>query len=88
MSGIKKATVLLWCLKYLTDRTISVISQDRLRRGADTIRNRRTLNPEPQQRAHSPQLAAGLASEYKIRLKVLTVEDSLQLAAGFFNPND
>jgi hypothetical protein len=40
---------------------------------------------EPQQRVHSPQLAAGLASEYKIRLKVLTVEDSLQLAAGFFN---
>ena len=57
---------------------------------------------EPQQRAHSPQLAAGLArpvksseegrkaafngaSEYKIRLKVFTVEDSLQLAAGFFN---
>ena len=40
---------------------------------------------EPQQRAHSPQLAAGLASEYKIRSKILTVEDSLQLAAGFFN---
>jgi len=39
---------------------------------------------EPQQRVHSPQLAAGLASEYKNRLKVLTVEDSLQLAAGFF----
>ena len=42
------------------------------------------MNLEPQQRAHSPQLAAGLASEYKIRFKVLTVEDSLQLAAGFF----
>jgi len=43
-------------------------------------------NYEPQQRAHSPQLAAGLASGYKIRSKILTVEDSLQLAAGFFNP--
>ncbi|MEW6672474.1 MAG: hypothetical protein AB1427_12280 [Thermodesulfobacteriota bacterium] len=37
---------------------------------------------EPQQRAHFPKPAAGLASEYK---KILTVEDSLQLAAGFFN---
>ena len=35
-----------------------------------------------EQRAYSPQLAAGLASEYKIRLKVLTVEDSLQPTAG------
>jgi|APDOM4702015073_1054812.scaffolds.fasta_scaffold505958_1 hypothetical protein len=39
---------------------------------------------EPQQRAQSPQLAAGTASDIKIRLKVLTVEDHLQLAAGFF----
>ena len=35
---------------------------------------KRFLSIEPQQRTHSPQLAAGLASEYKIRLKVLTVE--------------
>jgi hypothetical protein len=40
---------------------------------------------EPQQRSLTPPLAAGLASEYQNRLKVLTVEDSLQLAAGFFN---
>jgi hypothetical protein len=40
---------------------------------------------EPQQRSLIPPRAAGLASEYQNRLKVLTVEDSLQLAAGFFN---
>ena len=37
---------------------------------------------ELQQRAHSPQLAAGLASESKKLTKFLTVEDSLQQAAG------
>ena len=37
---------------------------------------------ELQQRAHSPQLVAGLASESKKLTKFLTVEDSLQLAAG------
>jgi hypothetical protein len=35
-----------------------------------------------QQRAHSPQLAAGLASESKIG-KIPYREDSLQLAAGY-----
>jgi hypothetical protein len=44
-----------------------------------------TQRIEPQQRAHSPPLAAGLAREYQNRLKIATVEDSLQLAAGFFN---
>ncbi|MFO7712971.1 hypothetical protein, partial [Desulfosarcina sp.] len=39
---------------------------------------------EPQQRAHSPSLAAGLASESKID-RILTVEDSSPLAARFFN---
>jgi hypothetical protein len=37
---------------------------------------------EPRQRAHSPQRAAGLASELKIRLNVLTVEDSYSLLQG------
>jgi hypothetical protein len=40
---------------------------------------------KPQQRAHSPQLAAGLASDIKIRLKALTVEDYLQLLLGSSN---
>jgi len=31
-------------------------------------------------------LLRGMRAKIKIRLKVLTVEDSLQLAAGFFNP--
>jgi hypothetical protein len=35
-----------------------------------------------QKRAHSPQLAAGLASESKIG-KIPYREDSLQLAAGY-----
>ncbi len=37
---------------------------------------------ELQQRAHSPQLVAGLANESKKLTKFLTVEDSLPLAAG------
>jgi hypothetical protein len=40
---------------------------------------------EPKQRAHSPQLAAGLASEPKQLENPREVEDSLQLAAGSFN---
>jgi hypothetical protein len=31
-------------------------------------------------------LLRGMRAKIKIRLKVITVEDSLQLAAGFFNP--
>ncbi|MHC4637617.1 MAG: hypothetical protein ACYTBV_08965 [Planctomycetota bacterium] len=46
ISGIKKVTALFWCLEDLTDRIISVISQDILRKGANTNRNRRTVNPE------------------------------------------
>jgi hypothetical protein len=38
--------------------------------------------PEPQQRAHSPQFAAGLASESENRWEILTVEDSHLLAGG------
>jgi len=45
---------------------------------------RKKIGFEPQKRVHSPQLAAGLASESKM-INFLTVEDSLQLAAGFFN---
>jgi len=46
ISGIKKVTTLLWCLENLTDRIISVISQDRLIRGANANKNRRRVNPE------------------------------------------
>jgi hypothetical protein len=46
ISGIKKVTALLRCLENLTDRMISVIIQDRLRRGTNTNRNRRKVNPE------------------------------------------
>jgi hypothetical protein len=46
ISGIKKVTALLWCLENLTDRMISVISQDRLRGGTNTNRKRRRVNPE------------------------------------------
>jgi hypothetical protein len=41
-----------------------------------------TLLLNRQQRAHSPQLAAGLASEYK-NYRIPYREDSLQLAAGY-----
>jgi hypothetical protein len=46
ISGIKKDTTTRWCLTNLTDRIISVISQDRLRMGTNTNRNRRIVNPE------------------------------------------
>jgi hypothetical protein len=38
-----------------------------------------------QKRAHSLQLAAGLASNFQKSQNSLHFEDSLQLAAGFFN---
>ena len=37
---------------------------------------------ENAKRAHCPQFAAGLTSEYKQKSKFLHLEDSLQLAAG------
>ena len=40
---------------------------------------------ENSQRAHSPLLAAGLASELKMKEFSLNLGDSPQLAAGFFN---
>ena len=40
---------------------------------------------ENAQRVHSQQLAAGLASEFQNVKISLHFEDSLQLAAGFFN---
>ena len=43
--GITKDTALLRSLSSLTDSMISVISQDRLRRGTNTNRNRRMVNP-------------------------------------------
>lgn len=46
ISGVKKAAAPLPCLENLTDRIISVMSQVRLRRGAKTNRNKRTVNPE------------------------------------------
>ena len=46
ISGIRKAADLLRRLENLTDRIISIISQDRLRSGTKTNRLRRTLNPE------------------------------------------
>jgi hypothetical protein len=46
ISGITKDIALFRCLRSLTDRMISVISQDRLRRGTNTNRNRRMVNPE------------------------------------------
>jgi hypothetical protein len=46
ISGINKVAALIWCLEDLTDRIISVISQDKLRKVANTKRNRRRVNPE------------------------------------------
>lgn len=43
--GIIKATALFRSLSTLTDSMISVISQDRLRRGTNTNRDRRVVNP-------------------------------------------
>jgi hypothetical protein len=46
ISGIRKDIALFRCLSSLTDSMISMISQHRLRRGANTNRNRRMVNPE------------------------------------------
>ncbi len=46
ISGIKKVAALILCLDDLKDRMISVIIQDRLSKGTNTIRNRRRANPE------------------------------------------
>ena len=46
ISGIKKFAALIWCLDNLTDRIISVIIQDRLRKGTNKNRKRRRVNPE------------------------------------------
>ncbi len=45
ISGIRKTTALSRCLNSLTDSMISVISQDRLRRGTNTNRNIRMVSP-------------------------------------------
>jgi hypothetical protein len=46
ISGLKKVTALLWCLENLTDRMISMVSQNRLTGGTNTNRKRRRVNPE------------------------------------------
>ncbi len=46
MSGIKRVAALILCRDNLKDRTISMIIQDRLSKGTNTIRNRRRANPE------------------------------------------
>ncbi len=43
--GIRIAVAIFWCLNSLTDSLISKISQDRLRKGTNTKRNRRVLSP-------------------------------------------
>ena len=45
-SGITKAVLFLFFLPNLPDRTISIIIQDRSRRGAETKRKTRTAKPE------------------------------------------
>jgi hypothetical protein len=45
ISGIRTDAALFLCLNSLTDSMISVISQDRLRRGTSTNRNMRMVNP-------------------------------------------
>ena len=46
ISGIEKVVALIWCIENLTDRMISVISQNRLRGGTNRNRTMRRLNPE------------------------------------------
>jgi hypothetical protein len=76
------------CGKYLLT--------ERANEGYVVIFDPKTTVGELQQRAHSPQLvgatrrsrpsgAAGLANESEKMTEFLTVEDSLQLAAGFFH---
>ena len=45
ISGIKKVNALLWRLDNLKDRIISVINQERLRKGTNINKKRRTVNP-------------------------------------------
>jgi hypothetical protein len=46
ISGIRMGTAISLCLNSLTDNVISMISQARLRRGTNTNRDRRRVNPE------------------------------------------
>jgi len=53
--------------------------------GCGFLSKRQTdIKIENSQRAHSPVLAAGLASELKMKKFSLNLGDSPQLAAGFF----
>ena len=77
-AGYKTAIV-----RVLIFRTISDTFQTKSHKIAllsELARSPHFWDIEPQQRAHSPSRiggTAGLASEYKIRLKVLTVESRL-----------
>ena len=81
ISGMKKATALLRCLENFTDRMISMISQDRLRRGVKTNRNRRTVNPEsirlnPKNRSNfvpTKRINSSWVSEIAVPLKIFNV---------------
>ena len=46
ISGIRMGTAISLCLNSLTDNVISMISQAKLRRGTNTKRDRRRVNPE------------------------------------------
>ncbi len=43
---MKKVNALLWRLDNLKDRIISMIHQERFRKGAKINKNKRTVNPE------------------------------------------
>lgn len=81
ISGIKKTTALLGCLENFTDRMISIISQDILRRGVKTKRNRRAVNPQsvwlnPKNRSNfapTRRINSSWVSKIAVPLKIFNV---------------
>jgi hypothetical protein len=81
ISGLKKATALLRCLENFTDRMISIISQDMLRRGVKTKRNSRAVNPEsiwlnPKNRSNfapTKRLSSSWGSKIAVPLRIFNV---------------
>ena len=59
MNGIKKVSALLWCLENQNDRMVSVITQDRFRRGINT--NRKIRKPNPASMRLNPKSKSNLA---------------------------
>ena len=64
ISGSKKFATLIWFRENLTDRMISVIIQAKLRKGTNTNRKTRRVNPESSRL--NPKIKSNLAPTKRI----------------------